>query len=265
MCLFDRTEDIKITLALGGLGVEEQKIYDRVREIFLSRLDSSATGREKVENIYALVEELMAEFLENNQIACHRGCPACCYQLVHCTTLEMELIVQHLESLPRQSRRSIIQRVNKESRWLIAFVKKLCPNGLPSRWELLAKPLRAVYFGIRPCPFLNSMDACSIYPVRPFDCRTARTQNPKCGNRIHVPGERPGEIVVEEPEGLIFLSDQVASDLILGEEERVKGAMQLVPLPAWALTPDFYDFFMNRQSQPKQRPKLKKGKKRKRK
>jgi len=41
MCLFNRMESPEITLAFGGLGVEQAKTSDRAREIFLSRLDAA--------------------------------------------------------------------------------------------------------------------------------------------------------------------------------------------------------------------------------
>ena len=260
MCLFNRMESPEITLAFGGLGVEQAKTSDRAREIFLSRLDAAATGKEKVENIYALVEELMAEFLENNQIACHCGCSTCCYQLICCTTLEMELIVDYLTFLSRPARHNIIKRVNKESNWLDRVARKFYSGSLPSRWEpLAAGPLGKIYYGKRPCPFLNSLGACSIYPVRPIDCRIARSQNPDCGSRIEmdVPEDGPEETIFEEPEAVRFFFDQVASNLIMEEEERVHGAMQVVPLQAWAMTPKFHSFFMDRPQQPKKKKKHK--------
>jgi len=255
MCLFERIDNIGVSSVLEHLDEDELKNYKRIREILLSRLDPVATGKEKVANIFSLVDELIAEFLEKNKITCHRGCSTCCHQLVWCTTLEMELIVWHLEFLPRESKRSIVQRVNKEARWLDKFVRKLYSGSLPSRWELLVEPLSAAYSGKRQCSFLNSTSACSIYPVRPIDCRIARSQDSRCGSRINTPEVKPGEVVVEVVKDLVFFFDQVASDLLMEEEEEVYGAMQLVPLPAWALTPTFYNFFTNKQSQPKQKKK----------
>jgi len=259
MCLFNRMESPEITLAFGSLGVREKKIYDRAREIFLSRLDAAATGKEKVRNIFSLVDELIAEFLETNQVACHCGCSTCCYQLICCTTLEMELIVDYLASLSREARRNITKRVNKEALWLdntVRRLKALSSGGLSSRWEVLAAgPLRAIYYGKRPCPFLNSLGECGIYPVRPIDCRIARSQDPNCGSRmdVDVPGEGPEETIFEEPEAVRFYLDQVASDLVMEEEEREKGAMQVVPLQAWTLTPEFRNFFVDRPQQPKKK------------
>ncbi|MFA4834045.1 MAG: hypothetical protein WC619_04355 [Patescibacteria group bacterium] len=263
MCLFEQIDSEGLSLSSGRLDAREQEIYDRAREIFLSRLDASATGKERVKNIFNLVDELMAEFLGSNQIACHCGCSTCCYQLICCTTLEMELIVDYLASLSRQARHNIIQRVNKESRWLDRVARKFHSGSLPSRWEVLAAgPLREIYYGKRPCPFLNSLGECSIYPARPIDCRIARSQDPNCGSKMEIEGEGPEEIIFEEPEAVRLYLDQVASDLVMEEEEKVKGAMQLVPLSAWTLTPDFRNFFVDRPQQQKQKSSKKKHKKR---
>lgn len=238
MCLFRKME-IEVHPSLGGhLGETEYVIYQEAKEGFSHRLDSSLKGRELVKNIYALVDELTLEFLKDNQITCHRGCAWCCKQLVCCTTLEMELIVDYLKSLPRKPRRVIIQKVRKEALWLEKLHRKIeanSPSGLPKRWELLAEPLKEAHLGW-PCPFLNSMNSCSIYPVRTIDCRTAKTDDHCCGKTVE-------ETLEERPQGIKLFFDQIASDLIMEEEERIYGKMQVVPLAAWPLTPNFSKFF----------------------
>ncbi len=248
MCLFRRMEK-EVHPSLGGhLREAENAIYQKAKKEFLNRLDNSLEGKKRVENIFALVDELTLEFLKDNPITCHYGCAWCCYQLVSCTTLEMELIVDYLKFLPRKPRRVIIQRVKKETLRLRKLHRKIeasSPPGLPKRWELLAEPLEKAHYG-RPCSFLNSAQSCSIYPVRTIDCRTAKTNDNVCGKTLEetqAEGVEAIRLLEEGPKPIRLFFDQVASDLIMEEEEKIYGAIQVVPLAAWSFVPQFEEFF----------------------
>lgn len=228
--------EMEIHPSLGGvLSKEERVFYSEAKEEFLQKLNYSKGGTELVSNIFSLTDELTFLYLKENQIACHQGCSQCCRQLICCTTLEMELIVKYIDFLPRLSRRNLKGKLKREAFWLNRFYQQTIIKfpDLPQRWEVFAQPLKKIYNG-RNCSFLNIRNLCSIYPVRPIDCRIAKTKN-ICGE------EKEGE--GEGPKSIRLFFDQVASDLIMKEEEKKYGKLQVAPLAAWPITEQFKNFF----------------------
>lgn len=242
---------------------KERIFYDKARGEFLEKLGESESGVTLVRSVFRLMDELTEEYLKENEISCHQGCSWCCYQLVCCTTLEMELIIDYINSLPKTSRRSIKQRTRKDAlsfyRYFQENSKSLLRHSLLTgigieRWENVGPALRKTYRE-RPCIFLDG-GLCSIYPARPIDCRIAKTRDGICGTRAKIWTKRP------EPIRLFF--DQIASDLITREEEKVYGGLQVVPLVGWPISEKFYPFFFSKGGtnwKEKKKKKRKRGRK----
>ncbi len=224
----------------------ERIVYGKAKGEFLERLGEPEEGVALVRNIFRLMDDLTEEYLKENEISCHRGCSWCCHQLVCCTTLEMELIIDYISSLSKPNRRSIKQRVKKEALDFYHYYQRnkrslLTSSSLSAvvdieRWEDVGPALREAYRE-RSCIFLDK-DLCSIYPVRPVDCRSAKTKDKLCGTRIKIWAEGPKQI-------RLFL-DQIASDLITYEEKRIYGNLQVVPLIGWPISEKFYPFFFSK-------------------
>ena len=227
-------EEVGIEMpAIIGFGkkMSEEQIrkYNEAKEEFVRRLNSSSSGKNMVAEIYKLLNQFTSEYLKNHRIACGEKCSYCCRQLVCCTTLEMGLIADYIQTLPRVQRRPVMHKAKMKA---VDFCKKnhsILTSA--ARWEEVASFLRNKHHGV-PCIFLRDRK-CSIYPVRPIDCRIAKTSNP-CG--------RERELALK-PQNIRLFCDQVASDLIMKEEEKCYGKMQVVPLIGWPITPEFDHFF----------------------
>jgi len=225
---------------------EERTIYDKAKVEFLERLGEPKMGMALVRDIFRLMDELTEEYLEENEITCHRGCSWCCYQLVCCTTLEMELIIDYIRLRPKPIRRSIKQKAKNDALNFYRYYQRNKRNILASssslaivgieRWEDVGQALRRAHRE-RPCVFLDK-DLCSIYPVRPVDCRSAKTKDKLCGTKI--------KTETEGTKQTRLFSDQIASDLITYEEERIYEKLQIVPLIGWPISEKFYSFFFSK-------------------
>ena len=223
--------ELEVHPVLGGKFSEEQAaVHQTCKEYFLEKLDCNKGGTDLIKSIYALLDELTAEFLKENPVSCRPGCAWCCQQLVCCTTLEMEVIIEYLESLPRPARRQITKQAKKESLKFKKFYENNDFGG--KRLEKIAPDLREFHY-LRPCLYLSEKKMCHIYRPRPIDCRIAKTKG-FCGHR------KEGE---EKPKSIRLFLDQVASDLIMEEEKKIYGKLEVVPLIMWPLTGKFAEFF----------------------
>lgn len=240
-----RVEDID-PIKGAQMSEEERIKYNKANAEFLEKLGELKRGPDLVKDVFRLMDELTEEYLEENEITCHRGCSYCCKQLVCCSTLEMELIVEYIRSRSKPTRRAIKQRAKKQALAFNRFYQNNKADILMSsgsifamagieRWEDGGLALREAYRE-RDCLFLDK-DFCSIYPVRPVDCRSARTKDNLCGKR------GPKKI---KPEPIRLFFDQIASDIIMKEEERVYGQLQIVPLIGWPVSEKFSGFFLGK-------------------
>jgi len=158
-----------------------------------------------------------------NPLACRSGCSFCCYQPVTATAIEWEEIKRYLRSLPRLERREILARARP---WVIAWRKyheEKAPHA-PRRPSSPAADQIRLHLDWRgkPCPFLSKQGACSIYPVRPMDCRTM-TSTVTC-------------TIWDGQEGIKrfrFPWEFWGNQMILEEQERKGGRMEVTPLLHW--------------------------------
>ena len=113
-----------------------------------------------VQNQHTLVDETLAEHSEG--VTCSRGCGKCCSQRVAAHYLEGVNIVHWLYSTPAQKDVDVYRLLDR----VRTFEK---PPRLANGWDR------------EPCLFLKD-GACSIYPVRPLNCRVYASLSPpsKC-------------------------------------------------------------------------------------
>jgi len=221
--LFDELK-IKINRLGDSKEMSDEEIarYEKAKQEFLTLLESGQEGVDLVKEVFMFHDLLTAEYLENHPVACGDGCGNCCHQLVCCTTLEMELISKYLKAMPRLLKMKIIKRAREKAVKFYYQNEKIIRSS--ARWEEIGEHLRLAHRGLR-CIYLNTFNRCTVYPVRPIDCRSAKSVK-KCSE------------VNEQSElkSIKLFFDQIASDLITKEEEKTYGQLQVVPLIAWPMT-----------------------------
>jgi len=124
-------------------------------------------GNEGSLNKLKAIYTLHAELMETLDLACLPGCDLCCTRNVSVTTLEADLIANHLKKIdiPDWEGRLTL------SKNLPRFKPLVTTNGLAHLCRLGKEPPEeTVNPDWRPCPFLVD-HRCSIYEVRPFACR----------------------------------------------------------------------------------------------
>lgn len=237
---------------LGGathMAEWELKNYRAAKLQFEERLVvMKSNGINLVARIFKLMDELTEEYYSQDaarDITCQTCAGGwCCFQLVSCTTLEMLVIRDYLESLSRPTRRAICQRVRKHALKFSRLHQTTFgiwggyKNGPPLQQMLRTKKLME-HYNEKPCPYLNAAKQCSIYSVRPLDCRIAKTRDKICGTRP----ERGIVVVGLEPKPVRLMFEQVASDLLMDEEIKIYGQPTFVPLAAWPLYEPFRKIF----------------------
>jgi len=124
-------------------------------------------GNEGSLNKLKAIYTLHAELMETLDLACLPGCDLCCTRNVSVTTLEADLIANHLKKIDIPDWRQRITAVKNLPR----FKPLVTTNGLAHLCRLGKEPPEeTVNPDWRPCPFLVD-HRCSIYVVRPFACR----------------------------------------------------------------------------------------------
>lgn len=118
-----------------------------------------------------------AEWATRFSFACARGCAACCTRSVTMTTLEGEAIIAYLDkSPPGEAGRQGLDAIGRlappaaaptmtTNQFAALCLANREPAGEEPGWDFT------------PCPFLVR-DCCSIYPVRPFGCRSLGSTTP---------------------------------------------------------------------------------------
>lgn len=196
--------------------------YKKAQEEFLRQLLPYKKGAALIREIYSLMDKFTDLYMSaGNKIACRKVCANCCYQLTFATNLEMLAICDFLKSHPRNA--PIFKKLNEEHKKFCNFLdgKTLSKNFL-EKW-LEEKETIAKAFAGSPCPFLGEDLLCMIYQVRPMDCRLLKVEKP-CSE--HKDGD-------PEPKIFRLLFEQVASDLILEEEIKSTGCINILPVIGW--------------------------------
>ena len=117
------------------------------------------------EKIITSLYELYDRETANLSYACKKGCSTCCTQSVTMTATEGEMI---LEFLKEQDRLGDLHEILKQSE--TRYIPAHTPNQLAALYHD-RKEVKDEGWDLSPCCFLDN-NCCTIYPVRPFACRS---------------------------------------------------------------------------------------------
>ncbi len=118
----------------------------------------------------AVLEEMYrfhASWASGLELACHKGCAACCTRNVTITGLEGQLIVHGLWKTSQPNRLKQRLQVDGPIGRPAMTTNEWAGNCLEGR-DIGDREIDQV---LTPCPFLDQNQSCSIYPLRPFACR----------------------------------------------------------------------------------------------
>ncbi len=124
---------------------------------------------EKRKEILNQIYQIYDDFISKYDLACKKGCAACCTRNVTLTSLEAYGIV---EDINQGNKKDLFEALNVESKRK-RFLPKVTINkmaDLCSREEDLPEEETADPTWGR-CPFLSEK-TCPIYESRPFECRS---------------------------------------------------------------------------------------------
>lgn len=211
---------------------ESSQLYEKAKEEFRKLIGKKVKGVRLVRAVFALMDNLAREYAKNKDVACKPGCAYCCFQMVCCTTIEMQLIAEWLKSRPRERTLGILQSAWEKAVPMQKYLNELQEERKPETWKEIGDELRKQHL-MRPCPFLDEKELlCNIYPVRPTDCRGAYVIGMSCGTTGWTRSKLPKTFFA-----------QAACDIISKEDMRIRGIMQVIPLFSWVLLPEFINHF----------------------
>lgn len=220
----------------GNVIEEDKDRYTKAEIEFYDRYENpqDLQGIELVQEVFKIGDELLGEYLKDNEITCHRGCNHCCKQLICCTTVEMENIVGYLKTLVRNSKRTVMKKVSKEAMKFAIWYGRECLSIPEDSHKMISEPIRANYYG-KPCIFLKGA-VCGIYPARPIICRTTKVRGDFCGKQVPLGYSR-------ESKPIKLAYDQILTEIIKTEEIRLYGELKVMPLRVWPLDKKFKEVF----------------------
>jgi Fe-S-cluster containining protein len=121
------------------------------------------TDTEMLEALYKAYDSWTKQY----QFACRRGCASCCTQSVTMTTLEGERIIEYVRESGQLDtyapRLKDCRPAMRPTQTTNQFAANCLAREEPAEEE--------VEWDFTPCIFLDQ-DLCTIYPVRPFGCRS---------------------------------------------------------------------------------------------
>lgn len=138
--------------------------YDEMASMLMKEIHENALsvsqGKNILKELYEIYDEGNLQF--EKYASCSKGCGHCCCLYIDCTAIEAELIREHVQANFSQEQTSILK----------AKIDDIAPL-IPSRQDIDENNEHALYYLNKkiPCIFLSEEKACSIYPVRPFNCR----------------------------------------------------------------------------------------------
>lgn len=129
-------------------------------------------------SVLQLDEQLVAQAVRydlregNKSISCHKGCSACCRQLVPLSPPEAFMIADLVAAIPVDRRGRVLERMT-------AIRSRISALGFNQTFRVEHfKALAIEYFKLgESCPFLED-EACTIYAERPFACREFLVTSP---------------------------------------------------------------------------------------
>lgn len=186
LCITQQPEDALVNSAalsyfrqpsVQNLGVLEQLLdvnpHKRMRQaVLILQVANAALGEEG--------EQLATIFAEQGKpLVCKQGCTRCCHQLVLCRPFEARLIKAFLDASP-QILDNFIATYAVWDKTTVSFRQSYLAwaEGLYTRGEDDGSHVLEDY--ALPCPFLDTVGLCVIYPVRPYACRSSIAVDPLC-------------------------------------------------------------------------------------
>lgn len=211
--------------------VEEEKLVKQgvTKEKFQAAVKKriSKENLTFVSAVYKTFDEFLEREIEKTSItlACKKGCPGCCYQMVTCTEWEIAEVIEFLKASERRVRQKLLWEVRKGIKKWKKYFKRRAGVLEKRPFQVLVDWLDV------PCVFLNrTKGVCNIYPVRIIDCRTSTSLTP-CGSGVeaHIPCELdwPG------PGRMRFQCEIWANNMILDEEKKKSGHLAVSPILHW--------------------------------
>lgn len=106
-----------------------------------------------------------------DQIACRRGCSACCRGLFDITLLDARLLKQGFDKLEPFQKQQILEKAGRSLEWIRGiwpdFAHPYLLNSYPEeQWDLVMPDEDET-----PCPLLGEGGQCLVYECRPMTCR----------------------------------------------------------------------------------------------
>jgi Fe-S-cluster containining protein len=173
--------------SMGKNYQDKEIIFDKVRDEKFNHMildfhnSKIHTIRNKSEALKALEElyQVFDGFIEpfSTYAPCKIGCKACCNLIVEIFPIEAELIRQYiLQNFDKEQLRATLERTNNNYSSYLKYQKTYGD----SMDEYLKKNI--------PCSFLSTEGVCTIYKVRPFNCRNhiVFSEPSNCGSKTEI-------------------------------------------------------------------------------
>jgi len=159
--------------------------------------------------------EVAAKLQESGVVlACKKGCSFCCNQMITCTKMEMDAIIEFVNNLRADFQHRLKRRLARFAREWKEYYQETGQSKKDAM--LILKDWEG-----KSCPFLNREGSCDIYPVRTIDCRTA-TSTVRCQS-------------LEQPEGKRFRFgvELLANNIIIDWQEVLSNFMGTTAIHNW--------------------------------
>ncbi len=141
---------------------------ERVKELLEQLLDketkkplniSLENGLSLLKDVYLTFDDAIDEFKKYSP--CDKGCWHCCCTIIETAVIEAENIRRYVNENFDENK---VKKLSENIKSILKFQ--------PSSLQMSNERLKMDYLKQSiPCPFLDSDNACSIYPVRPITCR----------------------------------------------------------------------------------------------
>lgn len=145
---------------------ETSEEYDKVSNFLLKEIidkDLSVTkGKEYLKYIYKIADMGANQFAK--YIPCKKGCGHCCHIYMDCTAVEAELIRDYvINNFKEEEIQNLKDLIDKTINEVPNYKDILTLNNTNSVEVYSKKHI--------PCIFFSEENTCSIYEIRPLNCR----------------------------------------------------------------------------------------------
>lgn len=129
--------------------------FQQAAESFLKIIPVDKKGKDLLKAIYEVHDKLLTDYRSKNQIACKKGCDICCHQMVCCSALETEVIIDFIANSGLEKTK-LLYHVRKKS---LKFFKEHEEIILAADdWSQIGDYLKKHMHGVTPCPYLHTKE-----------------------------------------------------------------------------------------------------------